>query len=185
MCGMSGKVIYVGTTNKGGYVIRYPQPRDAASMCDYINALSQEKTFILFQGEEIELEFEEKYLQGQLEKIESGALVQLLVVADDSVIGVSEIGLKGRVENHVGDFGISVARDWRGLGIGAKLMQVVLEEAKAHLATLEIVTLSVFDNNQTALRMYQRFGFQEFGRLPRGIIHRGEYVDHVHMYKAV
>ncbi len=72
-----------------------------------------------------------------------------------------------------------------GLGVGTALMQAVLDEARAHLAGLQIVTLSVFGNNETAIRMYERFGFQEFGRLPRGIRHQGQYVDHIYMYLDV
>jgi RimJ/RimL family protein N-acetyltransferase len=181
----AGKVITGGSTSRGDFIIRYPAPGDASAMCGYINALSQEKTFILFQGEEISLAFEQSYLEGQLEKIANSTLVQLLATAGNEIIGVSEIGIKGRVESHVGDFGISVACDWRGLGVGSALLQAVLNEAQTHLPTLEIVTLTVFANNETAKRMYQRFGFQEFGRLPQGIVHHGQHVDHIYMYKVM
>ena len=181
----AGKVIQEGVTPRGDFLIRYPAPGDAPAMCAYINALSREQTFILFQGEEISLEAEEAYLARQLQSIARHEVVQLLAVAESQVIGVSAVGMKNRVESHVGGLGISVAREWRGMGIGSALMQAVLEEAQAHLPGLEIVTLSVFSNNETAIRMYRRFGFQEFGRLPKGIRHRGQYVDHIYMYRDV
>jgi ribosomal protein S18 acetylase RimI-like enzyme len=178
-------VVAQGGTAQGSFIIRYPAPGDAPAMYRYINALSQEKTFILFQGEEIPLEFEQSYLEGQLEKIAQRTLVQLLATAGDEVIGVSEIGIKGRVESHIGDFGISVASGWRGLGVGTALLQAVLDEAQIHLPALEIVTLTVFANNETAIKMYRRFGFEEFGRLPGGIIHRSQHIDHIYMYKVI
>jgi len=179
----TGKVVREGTTAQGSYVIRYPLQSDAPAMCDYINALSQERTFILFQGETITPEFEEAHVARQLEAIARNEVVNLLVVAGERVVGVASVGMHNRVESHVGGLGISVAREWRGLGVGSALMEAVLDEAQAHLPKLEMVTLSVFGNNETAIRMYRRFGFQEYGRLLRGIVHRGQYVDHVYMYR--
>ena len=181
----TGKILFQGSSNNGNFSIRYPAPDDAAAMCRYINELSQEKTFILFQGEEITLEFEQGYLESQLKKIDNHMAVQLLAVAGEQIIGISGIEAKGRVESHIASFGISVARSWRGLGIGSKLMELVLEETRIQLPAIEIVTLGAFANNATAIRMYEKFGFQECGRLPRGIIHRGKYVDHLSLYKVL
>ena len=181
----AGKIIFQGSTIKGNFLICYPAAGDAQEMCNYINTLSREQTFILFQGEEITLEAEQNYLESQLKKITSQKLVQLLAVADNRIIGISGIEPKDRVESHIASFGISVAHDWRGLGIGSKLMQSVFDEAQIQLPTVEIVTLGAFANNETAIGMYQKFGFQEFGRLPRGIIHRGNHVDHISMYKTM
>ena len=181
----TGKIIFQGSTSAGNFLIRYPSAGDAQEMCDYINTLSREQTFILFQGEEITLEAEQNYLESQLEKIANHRLVQLLAIADQRIIGIAGIEPKDRVESHIASFGISIAHDWRGLGIGSKLMQSVLDEAQIQLPAVEIITLSAFANNETAIRMYQKFGFQEFGRLPRGIIHRGNYVDHISLYKTI
>ena len=46
----------------------------------HINTISKEQTFILFQGEEITLEAEEKWLEGELKKIKEGKAVQLLLL---------------------------------------------------------------------------------------------------------
>jgi len=35
------------------------------------------------------------------------------------------------------------------------------------------------------VRLYERLGYQEYGRLPGGIMYRGEYVDRVSMYKRI
>jgi RimJ/RimL family protein N-acetyltransferase len=61
----------------------------------------------------------------------------------------------------------------------------VIAEAEAHMEGLRIIELSVFANNERAHRLYQNQGFIEFGRLPGGILRRGEYVDHIYMYKPV
>lgn len=183
---MDGKIVFEGKTKKGtDIIIRYPNRKDAQEMCDYINTLSLEQTFIAFQGEQNTLESETKYLNEQLEKIKKRIAVLLLAYCDEKLIGVSGIDLMDKATSHEGVFGISIAKDFRGEGIGKILMTHVLEEAEKNLPELKIVTLGVFGGNDLAYGMYEKFGFKEFGRLPGGIKHKGNYVDHVYMYKNI
>ncbi|MCI0553672.1 MAG: hypothetical protein L0287_22215, partial [Anaerolineae bacterium] len=79
-------IVYQGKTKKGrDIVIRYPVTGDAKGMQEYINTMSMERTFIRFQGEQVSLEDEQKYLQSQLEKIDNGRTVQLVVVHRDRI----------------------------------------------------------------------------------------------------
>lgn len=64
-------------------------------------------------------------------------------------------------------------------------MRVVLQEAVDTIPDLEIISLSVFDHNPTAIRLYKAFGFIEYGRLPKGLKHKGEHHDHIYMHKVV
>lgn len=49
---MEGKVVFEGKTDKGfPIVIRYPKISDLDQALKYINELSKEQTFILYQGE--------------------------------------------------------------------------------------------------------------------------------------
>src|SRR5690242_7452754 len=74
---MSGKEMYEGQTKQGKpYVIRHPREGDVKALCSYINALSKERTFIGFQGEQISEEEEERWLKKQLEKIHDKKAVQ-------------------------------------------------------------------------------------------------------------
>lgn len=181
---MSSEIIYQGKSKKGKeFIIRYPVSGDLHSMLEYINTISKEQTFIAYQGEQVFLEDEEKYLEDVLSKIKNKKAVQLLAFYDGNLIGNSSIALKDKVSAHEGVFGISVANGYRGEGIGKKLMEIVLSEAKKHIPELEIITLGVFANNPQTIKMYENFGFKEYGRLPNGIIYKGRRVDHVSMYK--
>lgn len=154
-------------------------------MCDYINDLSKEQTFVRFQGEEQSLEDETKYLEGQLKRITEKRTVQLLLFVGDKLVGIAGIDLKDKTEKHEGVFGISVDEEQRGKGLGKKLMQITLDEAVANMQDLRIVTLGVFGGNKLAFEMYEKFGFKEYGRLPEGVFRKGEYDDHIYMYKEV
>lgn len=183
---MDGHVVLEGTTKEGkAYVIRSPKEGDAEAMCEYINELSQERTFIRFQGETITLEDEQKYLEELLEKIKNRQTVSLMLVSEDKVLGISAVEMKDRTESHEGVFGISLAKAIRGEGLGKLLMKLTLEEAEKQLPQLRLITLGVFGDNPLAHKMYLNFGFQEYGRLPEGILHNGHYVDHIFLYKKI
>ncbi|MBI2028930.1 GNAT family N-acetyltransferase [Candidatus Gottesmanbacteria bacterium] len=183
---MQGKIIFNGISRKNtSFYIRYPKIGDSTLMQDYINTISEEQTFIRFQGEKVTLEHETKFLNDQLEKISKNQAVLFLVFSDQKLIGISGIEMKDRTSKHEGVFGISVAKEFRCQGIGKILMHKVLDEAVEDIPQLKIITLGIFANNPAAFKMYENFGFKEFGRLPEGILHKGKYVDHVYMYKKV
>lgn len=183
---MEGEVVFEGLSNKDNKItIRYPAKDDAEQMCDYINTLSKEQTFIRFQGEEVSLGDETKYLNSQLERIIKKQTVSLLAFCNNKLIGISSIDMKDKTESHEGVLSISIAKEYRGERIGKKFMQLVLEEAEKNIPQLRIVTLGVFGDNPFAKSMYEKFGFQEYGRLPEGVRHKGQFVDHIYMYKNI
>jgi RimJ/RimL family protein N-acetyltransferase len=181
-----GKVVFEGATAKGlNVLLRYPQPGDAPALLDYINFMSREQTYILFQGEQLTLEDELHYLDARLAAIRVGSGVQVLAFSDGALAGNAGIEIKWGTNRHVGELGISVAQAFRGQGVGELLMNTVINEAITHLEPLKLITLEVFGNNVAAINLYQKVGFIEFGRLPGGRLHRGQYVDNVYMYKPV
>lgn len=210
---MEGKTVFEGLSKKRSRIlIRYPLANDASAMREYINTLSKEQTFIRFQGEKMSLTDEIKYLKSQLKRIKrinKNQTVQLFVIHNnksstffsrsldphdkprgfkkvlDKIIGICAVDMKDKTESHEGVFGLSVASEFRGEGIGSLLMKLTLEEALKKMLELKIITLGVFSNNSLAMDMYKKFGFIEYGRLPKGVFHRGQYVDHVYMYKNV
>ncbi len=125
-----GKIVFQGKTNTGkDLIIRYPLMSDVFKMRDFMNTVSKEQTFIRFQGEQLSLEDEEKYLRGQLEGIKNKRGVKLIAFIEDKFIGVSDINMLWGVEEHIGVFGIIVADGYRGEGIGKLLMENVINEA--------------------------------------------------------
>lgn len=180
------KIVYQGKTKIGKEIIvRYPQLGDEKEMWRYINELSKEKTFVRFQGEEITLEEEIKYLKNQLELIEKKQSVKLLAFSNNILIGITEINMRDKTEKHVGILGISIAKDFRGEGLGKILMELVLKEAKKELPDLKIVTLEVYSTNDIAKNLYQQCGFIKYGILPNGITRGGNYEDAILMYKNI
>ena len=179
-----GKIVWEGRSRQGkNILIRSLQHNDAEALCRYMNALSEERTFIRFQGEQLTLEEETAYLSGQLQRMEQNQTIQLVALCEGTVVGAADVNRKDLVEKHVGVLGMSVAQPYRGEGIGALLLETVLKEAAAQLPHLRIIILEVFSDNTLAIAMYQKYGFVEYGRLPEGILHNQSYVDTVYMYR--
>lgn len=60
--------------------------------------------------------------------------------------------------------GIALFPDHRGQGIGTSLLEVAHERALS--LSLPRVSLTCFEQNEDAMRLYKRFGYQEFARRP-------------------
>lgn len=180
------KIVYQGITKTGKkVVIRYPQKSDLKEMLRYINELSDERTFIRYQGEHETLESETKYLKSRLEAIENKKAVHLLAFFNNKIIAATDIHMKDKTEQYVGILGISVAKDFRGDGLGKLLMELILKEAEKKILGLKILTLEVYSTNDIAKKMYEKFGFMEYGRLPKGITRNGKFEDAILMYKNI
>lgn len=78
--------------------------------------------------------------------------------------------------SHAGEIGMAVHDDWQGKGIGTALMGTAVEMADRwlNLARLE---LTVFVDNEPAIRLYKKFGFVVEGTHARFGFRDGEYVD--------
>ena len=81
-----------------------------------------------------------------------------VAVGDDGPVGICVLGVRG-AEGWIG--GLGVARSARRSGVGELLMRDVLDEARA--AGLARVTLEVLVQNEPAIRLYEKLGF-EHGR---------------------
>ena len=180
------KIIYQGSSKTGlPILVGYPVVEDVEQLRNFINTISLEQSFILAQGRQYAEEEEKKYLEQLLDQITNRKAIKLIIFTNEEIIGSADIMLQKDAVSHEGVFGIIIAKAYRGQGLGKFLMQLVLAEAKKELADLKIITLGVFGDNPNAENMYKSFGFKEYGRLPKGILHRGRYVDHIYMYKTV
>ena len=71
-----------------------------------------------------------------------------------------------RKVGHRARFGISILKEHWGMGIGRVLMEASIDCARrAGYTQLE---LEVVADNERALSLYRRAGFEEYGRNPRG-----------------
>ncbi len=108
----------------------------------------------------------------------SGAGDHLLVAEiEGEVVGVIGLHTSSRPRvNHKAEVGMMVRDDWKGKGVGAALMQAVIELADKWL-NLTRIELSVFTDNESAIALYRKFGFEIEGTLRKYAFRDGEFVD--------
>jgi RimJ/RimL family protein N-acetyltransferase len=103
------------------------------------------------------------------------------VVADDAgrIVGWCDIRRETiPVYAHVGHLGMGLLAEYRGQGIGERLLRAALQAARAE--GFERIELSVYARNERAAALYRKVGFVHEGTRVRGKKLDGEYED-VHM----
>jgi ribosomal protein S18 acetylase RimI-like enzyme len=103
------------------------------------------------------------------------------LVADDAgrLVGWCDIRRETiPVYAHCGHLGMGLHRDYRGRGLGERLIRAALDAARA--GGFERIELSVYGRNARAAALYRRVGFVHEGTRVRGKKVDGQY-DDVHI----
>lgn len=140
---------------------------DGQAVLDNFNLTHGETDYLLSYPDETSFDAvrESQFLK---HKAESANEIEILAVIDGVVVGtagIDAVGTKFKIR-HRAEFGISVLKKYWGLGIGRALMEACIQCAKeAGYVQLE---LTVVSDNERAIAMYQKAGFAECGRNPKG-----------------
>jgi ribosomal protein S18 acetylase RimI-like enzyme len=92
-----------------------------------------------------------------------------------------EFSSKPKTRHKAHLIGMFVHERARGLGAGAALLRAALLEASARMH-VRVVTLTVTQGNEPAIRLYESAGFQTFGVEPLAISTPGGFKSKVHMW---
>ena len=77
---------------------------------------------------------------------------------------------------HACALGMAVRDDWQGKGVGTALMQAAVDLAEKWL-NLTRIELGVYVDNEPAIRLYKKFGFEVEGKKIACAFRDGQYVD--------
>lgn len=76
---------------------------------------------------------------------------------------------------------MGILKEWRSQGIGSALLEGLIGWAKS-APQIEKIGLQVLANNERAIGLYKKFGFQQEGYSPKEVkIGPNEYLDYLHM----
>lgn len=166
-------------------ILRNAQPEDAKQLVEYLKITAAETDYLLKYPEEVKLSVEQ-----EKEFLESFAESQrnLMIIAevDGEVAGncsFSEVGGKRKIR-HRCSIGIAIYKKFWGLGIGRKLMLLLLEKAKE--CGYEQAELEVVSRNGRAISLYEKIGFIRVGEMPNAMKHKdGSYDSNIIMVKQL
>ena len=102
--------------------------------------------------------------------------------ADDKICGMLGVILfrEEKLQYKAAIWGVYVSPEQRGKGIARQLMA----HALAHLPPyIKRVTLGVEEHNEAAKKLYEAFGFEEYGYARHAFMHDGHYYNEYMMVK--
>jgi L-phenylalanine/L-methionine N-acetyltransferase len=101
----------------------------------------------------------------------------LVARIEGEIVGMLSLQVSPRLRRaHVGDLGMAVHDKWAGKGIGSALMKAAIELADNWL-NLTRLELTVYTDNEPALRLYKKLGFEIEGTHRKYAFRDGGYVD--------
>lgn len=169
----------IETKSGKSVILRSVRRSDVEELMMYINALVEEDTFIS-AVKKVNRKEEEEYVEKRLKAVKEKSGFNIVAEYKGRIISNGEVSIVGGREEHVGVLGISVSKGFRNEGLGAIVVGELLRLAKKFLK-LKLVYLTVFENNERAIYLYEKFGFRECGRIPKGVLYKGKYIDHVYL----
>lgn len=160
--------------------LREPCEDDARAMLDYLDAVRRETDHILFSPHDpLPTLAEER----KIVKTWTGprAFHQLAEV-DGRVVALAGVAcMEKHKTRHRANLGISVLQAYHGVGLGRVLMNELIAWCRAQ-PELQKVCLTVYADNETALKLYTSCGFVTEGRMMRNICAAdGRWVDELVM----
>lgn len=152
-------------------LLRNATGSDAKDVLESFNKVHAETDFLLsYPGEKgFSIDEEIEFLSNK--KI-SSTEIQICSIVKDKIIGlagISAVGLGEKIK-HRAELGISIEKEFWGLGIGSALTRACIDCAKS--AGYKQIELEVVSENSSAIAMYKNLGFEEYGRNPRGFYSR-------------
>ena len=163
-------------------LVRNAVASDARALRDIMQRTHSETDYLLSYPDEQSVDDEQEARSLAETEQRSDNEVELVAVLGGRIVGsagITAVGSRRKVV-HRARFGISVLKDCWGLGIGRALMEACIDCARrAGYAQLE---LEVVADNERAVSLYRRAGFEEYGRNPRGYRSASSgYQELVHM----
>lgn len=147
--------------------IRNGTATDGSALLENFNITHAETDYLLSYPDEnqSDSEQESRFLE---RKEKSPNEIELIALVDGRIVANAGIDAIGRYHKvaHRADFGISVLKEYWGLGIGHALLEICIQCAKdAGYTQLE---LEVVADNTRAVSLYKKAGFVAYGRNPKG-----------------
>lgn len=161
-------------------IIKEATKENAQAMMNFYNFIGGETDFLSFGKNEFDRELKEyeSYIEATSEEENS---IILIATIDDNIISIASITSNQKSRSkHVGTFGIGIAKQYSGLGLGRILMDYLVEWAKSNGVTKKI-SLVTREDNIRAIELYKKIGFKEEGRLEKDNYIKGVYHNSIMM----
>lgn len=138
------------------FIFREPKVGDAKACQEYLNELVREGAPLALD-KEMTLKEGRAWLKEHIHRVKRGQTIMLVAEKSGEIVSICQSTRKGHKMIHVADFGVSVKKKYRRIGIAEAISSEVLRRAKEE--GVEIVRLWVFEDNKAAKALYRKLGF--------------------------
>lgn len=173
-------------TSLGGRELRLRNAteEEADLLLSYFKTVCGETRFLIKEPEEVTLtlEDERQFIRRQNE---SDNNLMLLGFLDGEYVGNCSLGGNASSRHrHRATVGIALYQKFTGLGIGRIMLEQLIEAATE--MGLEQLELEVVADNERAIALYKKIGFEVCGTFPRNMKYKdGTYADAYWMMKRL
>lgn len=161
-------------------VLRNPNADNAQMILQHMIQTSGETENMARYPDEITMTTEQE--KEHLSKIESSPdAIMISAVMDGKIVanaGLNPINPHCKSKHRAG-IGISIKKDYWGMGIGSAVLSAIIESA-VH-AGYEQIELDVVASNNRAVELYKKFGFQLYGTLEKAFKCRDGRYEALHL----
>lgn len=166
-------------------ILRNAETEDAEMLMRYLKAVAEETPYLLREAEEwtLNLDQEKEIINA---KIEDDRELMLIALVDGKHAGNCSLMRAGHVirNRHRCTVGIALYQEFCGRGIGRIMLDTVLGAAKR--AWYEQAELEVAAGNARAIALYEKLGFERYGRFPNNMKYKDDsYTDTYWMMKRL
>lgn len=136
---------------------------DAEEIVAMLPRTHAESDFLGFMAGEFKLTVEEER-EWIRKRVEGGQVATIAAIVDGRIVGLAGCERSPfRRHGHHAEMGVTVLKEFWGLGVGKALSRAVLDWGRS--AGLRMMRLRVFEGNTRAIAMYRSLGFVEEARL--------------------
>lgn len=157
---------------RAGVRIRAAEPGDAEAIAETMSEFSVmrgtlQTPFISAEQRRERLSFTDPHI----------AFIVATSVDDDIPIGNASLHRSTRARRiHSAGLGMGIRSSWQGRGVGTALMAALVDLAD-NWWQVRRLHLEVYTDNEPAVALYRKFGFEVEGTLRKDAFRDGEYVD--------
>ncbi len=162
-------------------IIREAIPQDAEAVIQFVKEVLPTTEFVLTQAHEFNYTVEEEALIFE-KTLQNPNAIYLLAIMDGEIVGnLGFLPNRQKRIQHWAELGMTILKDYRNMGIGAALLKVLIKWA-IESPGIEKVCLSVRADNNRAIHLYTKLGFEQEGTRKKAIkMKNGDYFDLIEM----
>ena len=160
--------------------VRVGSAPDAVEVLEYLEDISGETDYLSFGAGEFDMTVEEETAYLESSRLTDNRLYLIAWVDGGIVATLSYDGGRRPRTQHTGELGISVRKSHWGLGIGNALMDWLIDWARTN-ARVTKINLRVRIDNDSAIQLYRKKGFEVEGTIRQDLCVNGSYHDHLTM----